>query len=213
MVIYGTEENQKLQYSIDTQERQLYDFITGLFDKLASLISLIIALPIMLIIALFIKLEDGGSVFYSQKRLGKDGRVFVIYKFRSMHVDAEKNGAQWAEEEDNRITKTGKFIRKTRLDEIPQLYNILAGHMKLIGPRPERPELAEEFYEYLPEFVNRLAVKPGLTGLAQVSGGYDLTPEEKLILDVEYIENRGFMLDFKIIFKTVAVVLSGDGAR
>jgi len=213
MVIYGTEENQKLQYSIDTQERQLYDFITGLFDKLASLISLIIALPIMLIIALFIKLEDGGSVFYSQKRLGKDGRVFVIYKFRSMHVNAEKNGAQWAEEEDNRITKTGKFIRKTRLDEIPQLYNILAGHMKLIGPRPERPELAEEFYEYLPEFVNRLAVKPGLTGLAQVSGGYDLTPEEKLILDVEYIENRGFMLDFKIIFKTVAVVLSGDGAR
>ena len=206
-------ENQKLDYSIEVRDRLIYDFMTGLFDKLMSLISLVIAFPVMLLVALFIKLEDGGSVFYSQERLGKDGHVFIIYKFRSMRVDAEKNGAQWAVTDDDRVTKVGKFIRKTRLDELPQLFNILTGHMKLIGPRPERPELAEEFYKELPEFVNRLAIKPGLTGWAQVNGGYDITPREKLVFDVEYIEKRGLLLDFRIILKTVGIVFSGDGAR
>lgn len=210
---YETQKGQKPNYSIEVKQMLSYDIITGLLDKLISLISLIITLPIMFLVALLIKLEDGGSVFYSQKRLGKDGTIFVIYKFRSMRMDAEKNGIQWANREDERVTKTGRFIRKTRLDELPQLYNILVGHMKLIGPRPERPELAEEFYEELPEFVNRLAIKPGLTGLAQVNGGYDITPAEKLVFDIEYIKKRGFMLDLKIIFKTVGVVLSGDGAR
>jgi len=210
---YETQKGQKPSYSIEVKQMLSYDIITGLFDKLISLVSLIMTLPIMFLVALLIKLEDGGSVFYSQKRLGKDGSIFVIYKFRSMRMDAEKTGIQWAKREDERVTKTGRFIRKTRLDELPQLYNILVGHMKLIGPRPERPELAEEFYEELPEFVNRLAIKPGLTGLAQVNGGYDITPAEKLVFDVEYIKKRGFMLDLKIIFKTVGVVLSGDGAR
>ena len=200
-------------YELKVKNKPVYNAISRLFDILLSLVSLVIALPILLIAAIAIKLEDGGPVLYSQTRLGKDSKTFTIYKMRSMRIDAEANGAQWAQAEDDRITKVGKVIRKTRIDEIPQLYNILAGHMKIIGPRPERPELAEEFYIDLPEFVNRLAVKPGLTGLAQISGGYDLTPAEKLVLDVEYIENRGFLLDLKIILKTIGVVFSGDGAR
>ena len=193
--------------------KPLYDIVSRVIDLLLSFISLVIALPIVLIAAIAIKFEDGGPVFYSQDRLGKDGRIFTIFKMRSMKIDAEANGIQWAETEDNRITKVGKFLRKTRIDEIPQLYNILIGHMKIIGPRPERPELAEEICVDLPQFANRLAVKPGLAGLAQVSGGYDLTPAEKLALDIEYIEQRGFLLDMKIILKTVGVVISGKGAR
>lgn len=200
-------------YELKIKNKPVYDVISRIFDVLLSVVSLIIGLPLMLIAAIMIKLEDGGPVFYTQTRLGKDSKTFVIYKMRSMRIDAEAHGAQWAQTDDDRITKVGKFIRKTRIDEIPQLYNIFMGHMKLIGPRPERPELAEEFYVELPEFANRLAVKPGLTGLAQVSGGYDLTPAEKLLLDVEYIEHRGLLLDVKIILKTVVTVFTGDGAR
>jgi len=206
-------EKREVYNYVRFKNKPIYDFVSRLFDIILVLVSLVIALPFALIAAIAIKLEDGGPVLYQQTRLGKDGRTFTIYKMRSMRVDAEKNGAQWAQAEDNRITKVGHFIRKTRIDEIPQLYNILVGHMKIIGPRPERPELAEEFYKELPEFVNRLIVSPGLTGLAQISGGYDLTPAEKLILDIEYIEHRGFLLDLKIILKTVLVVLTGDGAR
>ena len=200
-------------YALKVKEKPIYDVISRFFDILLSSVSLVFALPIILIVAIIIKLEDGGPIFYSQTRLGKDGKTFTIYKMRSMKIDSEVNGAQWAQAEDDRITKVGKFIRQARIDELPQLFNILLGHMKIIGPRPERPELAEEFYVDLPDFANRLAVKPGLTGLAQVKGGYDLTPAEKLVLDVEYIENRGFLLDLKIILQTVAVVFSGEGAR
>ena len=195
------------------KDKPIYSIISRLFDILSSLVSLVIALPIILIVAIAIKIEDGGSVLYSQTRLGMGGRKFTIYKVRSMKVDAEKNGAQWTGTNDNRITRVGRFIRKIRIDEIPQLYNILVGDMKVIGPRPERPELAGEFSVDLPEFANRLAVKPGLTGLAQVSGGYELLPEEKLALDMEYIENRGLWLDLKILFKTIWVVFTGNGAR
>ena len=208
-----TDTKKRPDYSIRIKEKFIYNIVSGLIDKMMSLVSLVLFLPFILLVAIAIKLEDGGPILYSQTRLGKNGDTFAIYKFRSMRVDAEKNGAQWAQAEDDRITKTGKFIRKTRLDEIPQLYNILMGHMKLIGPRPERPELAEAFYEELPEFVNRLAVKPGLTGWAQVNGGYDITPAEKLVLDIEYIEKRGLLLDLKIILKTVLVVFTGNGAR
>ena len=114
--------------------------------------------------------------------------------------------------DDPRITKVGRFIRKTRIDEIPQLFNILKGDMSLIGPRPERPQFTEQFNREIPGFINRLAVKPGLTGWAQVNGGYDMTPAEKLVEDIYYIKNRSVLLDFKIIFKTVAVVLTGDGS-
>jgi len=193
--------------------KPVYDAISRLLDIFLLLVSLVIGLPLFLVAAIAIKIEDGGPVLYRQTRLGKDGKTFTIYKMRSMGIDAEADGARWAQAEDNRVTKTGKLLRITRIDEIPQLYNILIGQMKIIGPRAERPELAEEFYEELPEFAHRLAVKPGLTGLAQVSGGYNLTPAEKLVLDIEYIENRGFLLDLKIIFKTIKVILNGDGAR
>ncbi|MDU7966052.1 MAG: sugar transferase, partial [Paeniclostridium sordellii] len=135
-------------------------------------------------------------------------------KLRSMRVDAEKyGGVQWAQKDDPRITKIGKFIRKTRIDEIPQLFNILKGDMSLIGPRPERPELTYKFNKEIPGFIDRLVIKPGLTGLAQVNGGYDISPEEKLKWDIIYIKNRNIFLDISIIFKTIGVVFTGEGAR
>lgn len=172
-----------------------------------------IGLPLIAIFGILIKIEDKGPITYKQERLGKCGRRFYIYKLRSMRTDAEKFGAQWAEKDDPRITKVGKFIRKTRIDEIPQLFNILKGDMGLIGPRPERPNFTVQFNEEIPGFINRLAIKPGLTGWAQVNGGYEITPEEKLKEDIYYIKNRSILLDFKILFKTVKVVLTGDGAR
>ena len=201
-------------YELRVKRKPVYDVVSRLFDILLSFISLIIALPIVLIVAIAIKLEDGGPVLYSQIRMGKNGKKFTVYKMRSMRVDgAENRSLSETAINDSRITKVGKFIRVMRIDEIPQLINILVGQMKLIGPRPLVPEQIEEYSKELPEFINRLAVKPGLTGLAQVSGGNDLLPDEKLTLDVEYIEKRGFSLDLKIILKTVGVVLSGDGAR
>ena len=130
-----------------------------------------------------------------------------------MKVDAEKYGAQWAQDNDPRILKVGNFIRKTRIDEIPQLFNILKGDMSIIGPRPERPMFTMQFNEDIDGFVNRLLVKPGLTGWAQVNGGYEMTPEEKLKWDLDYIQSRNLFMDIRIIFMTVKVVLTGDGAR
>jgi len=135
-----------------------------------------------------------------------------MYKLRSMYENAEENGAQWAEEDDPRVTKVGKFIRRTRLDELPQLFNVLKGDMSLVGPRPERPIFTYQFNEQIPGFINRLQVKPGLTGWAQVNGGYKLTPAEKLEYDLYYIENRTIWLDIKIMLKTIMVVLTGKGA-
>lgn len=191
-----------------------YSIYKRILDIASSLCGLIIGIPLVIIFGIAIKLEDRGPVFYKQERLGKDQKQFFVYKLRSMRTDAEKiGGAQWAEKDDPRITKVGKFIRKTRIDEIPQLVNILFGDMSLIGPRPERPELTYKFNKDIPGFVNRLVVKPGLTGWAQVNGGYDISPAEKLKWDIDYIKNRSIMLDLKIIFKTVKVVFTGDGAR
>ena len=130
-----------------------------------------------------------------------------------MRTDAEKFGAQWAEKDDPRVTKVGKFIRKTRIDEIPQLFNIFKGDMGIIGPRPERPGFTKEFEETYGHFVYRLAIKPGLTGWAQVNGGYEIDPGEKLKYDIYYIKNRSLLLDIKIVFMTVKVIFTGDGAR
>lgn len=130
-----------------------------------------------------------------------------------MGVNAEKNGAQWATKNDPRVTKVGAFIRKTRIDELPQLFNVLKGDMSLIGPRPERPMFTAQFNEEIPGFIDRLQVKPGITGWAQVNGGYDITPREKLELDRYYINNMSFWLDLKIILKTIKVCITGDGAR
>lgn len=198
----------------NNNEKLIYSIYKRMLDILASIIGLIIGIPLIAIFGLLVKMEDRGPIFYKQERLGKNLKVFYIYKIRSMRVDAEKiGGAQWAQKDDPRITKTGKFIRKTRIDEIPQLFNILKGDMSLIGPRPERPELTYKFEKEIPGFIKRLTVKPGLTGLAQVNGGYEITPNEKLKWDLIYIKNRNIIMDMKIILKTVRVVFTGDGAR
>ena len=202
----------EIDYSI-VKGTVLFDLYQRIMDLVLSIIGLVIGLPLIAIFGILIKIEDKGPITYKQERLGKCGRRFYIYKLRSMRTDAEKFGAQWAEKDDPRITKVGKFIRKTRIDEIPQLFNILKGDMDLIGPRPERPNFTVQFNEEIPGFINRLAIKPGLTGWAQVNGGYEITPEEKLKEDIYYIKNRSILLDFKILFKTVKVVLTGDGAR
>lgn len=137
----------------------------------------------------------------------------TIIKLRSMMIDAEKNGAQWATKTDSRVTRVGKFIRQTRIDELPQLWNVLKGEMSFVGPRPERDIFIEEFLKTIPDFNDRLQVLPGLTGLAQINGGYDISPEEKFKWDLVYIDNYGFKQDLMILFKTIKVVLTGDGAR
>jgi len=189
-----------------------YEKIKRVMDIVLSLIGLVIAIPLMLIFGIAIKLESKGPVFYSQERVGKNGKVFMLYKLRSMYQNAEENGAKWAEKDDPRVTKVGRIMRKTRIDELPQLFNVLKGDMSIVGPRPERPIFTYQFNEEIPGFVNRLQVKPGLTGWAQVNGGYELDPAEKLEYDLYYIENRSIWMDIKIMLNTVKVILTGKGA-
>ena len=167
----------------------------------------------MAAIAVKIKRESPGPAIYAQTRVGKGGRLFKVYKFRSMYVDAEARGAQWAQGEDPRVTPFGRRLRNSRLDEIPQFWNVVRGDMSLIGPRPERPVFHEAFKERIHGWEQRLAVRPGITGLAQVEGGYELLPKEKAVLDIEYIENRGFALDFSLIWRTLLTMVTGEGAR
>lgn len=183
-------------------------------DILLCGIAMIPAAPIMLIVAAAIKLEDGGPVFYKQKRMTQWGREFDILKFRSMIVDAEKYaGAVLATEEDPRITRVGKVIRAIRLDELPQLLNILKGDMSIVGPRPERKVIAEEYYKEIPEFVYRLKVKGGLTGYAQIYGKYNTSAYDKLRLDLMYIENYSLLLDIKLIILTLRILFSKDSTE
>lgn len=191
----------------------LYETTKRFLDIFLCLISCVIGIPIVIITCIFVLLESKGNPIYAQERVGKNGQSFKLYKIRSMCNDAEKNGPKWADKNDNRVTKVGKFIRKTRIDEIPQLFNILKGDMNIVGPRPERPVFTFEFEKEIPQFMNRLQVKPGLTGLAQINGGYDITPKEKLKYDLKYIENRNLLMDFKIIFKTALIVFTHEGAR
>ena len=184
-----------------------------LFDIAASAILMILMSIPMIFIALLIRLDSPGPVLFRQERLGKGGRPFMILKFRSMYQDAEEHGPQWAMKEDPRCTRIGRFLRRSRLDELPQLWNILKGEMSFVGPRPERACFYDEFETYIHGFRNRLAVTPGLTGLAQVNGGYDLKPEEKIIYDMEYIQTRSVFVDFKCIVKTIRLVFTHDGAR
>lgn len=196
------------------EEGVIYNFIKRTMDVILCLIASVIGIPIVLITCIAVVIESKGSPLYKQERLGKNGQSFTLYKIRSMRNDAEKySGPKWADKNDTRVTKIGSFIRKTRIDEIPQLYNIIKGDMSIVGPRPERPIFTYQFNQEIPGFINRLAVKPGLTGLAQVNGGYENSPKEKLKWDLKYIEERNMWMDIKIIFKTVLIVFNGNGAR
>ncbi|PGO26569.1 UDP-phosphate N-acetylgalactosaminyl-1-phosphate transferase [Bacillus cereus] len=206
-----TSDAQAIQ--VESNQSKIYLGIKYILDIMFSLIGLIVLAPVILIFSIFIVLESPGSPFYLQERLGINGRKFKIIKLRSMRNDAEKNGAKWAEKNDPRVTKIGLFIRKTRIDELPQLLNVLKGDMSLVGPRPERPIFTEKFEQEIPGFKKRLEVRPGLTGWAQVNGGYEITPREKLNLDIYYINHASIVLDFKILIRTVKVVFTGEGAR
>lgn len=176
-----------------------------ILDIFMSLIGIIVTSPLMLLIALAVKLYDHGPVFYRQQRLTLHGKSFQIYKFRSMCVDSEKDGARLASRHDSRITPIGYVLRNLHLDELPQLFNVLKGDMSMVGPRPEREDIMKEYEKEIPEFVYRLKVKAGLTGYAQVYGKYNTTPYDKLKLDLFYIENYSFLLDLKLLFMTVKI--------
>lgn len=195
------------------QERWSYLLVKRLFDFFFALICLIVLAIPMAVIALIILIDSPGGAIFRQERLGKNGKPFVIYKFRTMNIDAEVNGPKWADKEDVRCTRFGASLRKTRLDELPQLWNILKGDMSFVGPRPERQYFYEQFEKYIVGFSNRLVVIPGLTGYAQVNGGYELEPEEKIIYDMEYIEHRSVFLDLKCIAKTISLIFTHKGAR
>ena len=179
-------------------------------DIVISAVGSVVLSPLFLIIAIAIKVYDGGPVFYKQKRLTKDGKEFDILKFRSMIVESEKNGARLAKADDDRITPVGKVLRRTHVDELPQIFNILKGDMSVVGPRPERKEIAEEYKEEIPEFDFRLRVKAGLTGYAQVYGNYATTPLDKLKLDLTYITHYSLWLDIKLIVLTVKIVFAKE---
>ncbi len=220
-------------------------------DVVVSATMLILLSPVLLLVAIAVRLTSRGPVIFSQKRVGLNlrqkkrdrrqrdeivdlpdgverrgtginrrrdggyGKPFTLYKFRTMKIDAEKNGAQFAVKGDPRVTCIGRFLRKTRLDELPQFWNVLRGEMSLVGPRPERPEFIEKLSAEVPNYINRLGLKPGLTGLAQVINGYDNNIESfkrKVNLDLLYLQNCCYLNDLKIMFRTIRVVLTGSGA-
>jgi sugar transferase (PEP-CTERM system associated) len=189
------------------------------FDIVASLLLLLLAMPIMFVTTIAIMIEDGmrAPVLYRQSRVGQHGRVFDVLKFRSMRVDAEPAGeARWAVQDDPRVTRVGAFIRKTRIDELPQLCNVLRGEMSFVGPRPERPEFVEQLEERIPYYRERHSVKPGITGWAQLCypyGSSERDAVEKLQYDLYYVKNRSLLFDLAILVQTVEVVLWGKGAR
>ena len=182
-------------------------------DLVISFLMLILTSPLMLLIALCIKVQDGGPVIYKQKRLTKDGREFDICKFRSMRMDSEQSGARLAQKGDSRVTPVGKIIRNLHFDELPQLFHILKGDMSLVGPRPERPEIAKQYKSQVPEFEFRLKVKAGLTGYAQVYGKYNTTPEDKLKLDLFYIEHYTVWMDMKLLLLTFKILFQKENTE
>ena len=185
----------------------LYKFLKRGFDILLSAIAIVISSPIMLLTALAIKLDDRGPVFYKQTRLTLNGKQFKIIKFRSMRCDAEKDGvARLAAEDDDRITRVGKIIRACRIDELPQVFNIFLGDMSMVGPRPERPEIAKEYEDEMPEFALRLQVKAGLTGYAQVYGKYNTTPYDKVQMDLIYVANQSLIEDLRLMLMTFKIL-------
>ena len=199
-------------------QNQFNNAVKRVVDFICALVLFALTWPIMLITAFLIMLESGfkGTLFYTQTRVGQYNENFDVIKFRSMTMDAEKNGAQWATVGDMRVTKVGNFIRKTRIDELPQLLNVLKGDMSFVGPRPERPEFVEGFSKTIPFYEIRHVIKPGITGWAQICYPYGATEEDsknKLEFDLYYMKNYSFFLDIMIILHTVQVVLWRQGAR
>ncbi len=192
----------------------LYLVLKRIMDITFALFFIIITSPIMLGVAAAIKLHDGGPVFYKQERYTKDKKIFKVIKFRSMRVDAEKDGvARLASENDDRITPVGRIIRKLRIDELPQLFNILSGSMSVVGPRPERPEIFEQYEKTMPEFALRLQVKAGLTGYAQVYGKYNTPPYDKVQMDLTYIANQSIFEDIKLMLLTFKIIFVSDSTE
>lgn len=188
--------------------------VKRVFDFVLGLLLLVISLPLMLVFGILIKLTTPGPVFFAQERVGFMGKTFKLVKLRSMVNNAEaKTGAVWASKDDHRVTSIGKFMRRTRIDEIPQFWNVVRGDMSLVGPRPERPVLTQRFYEEYPDFPKRLRIRPGITGHAQINGGYEIDPGEKCKLDNYYIEHFSLLFDLKILLGTIRIVFTGDGAR
>ena len=213
--------NCEIKHFIDTpimhydsfDDRKAFYVVKRAFDILASFMLLVILSPVMLVTAIAIKLDDGGPVFFKQERETINGRVFKVLKFRSMRVNAEENGFRPAVKDDNRITRVGKKIRKNRIDELPQLFNVLIGQMSLVGPRPERIAHVSVYEKKLPEFKYRKRVKSGITGYAQVYGKYNTSPEDKLKLDLIYIKDMSFILDIKLLLLTVKTVFIPEASE
>lgn len=198
------------EYAMTVEQR----FVKRLIDIVCSLLLIILSSPFMLVTAIIIRLYDGGPVLYKQVRCTRDMKEFQILKFRSMRTDAEKDGvARLASKNDSRITPIGRFIRKVRIDELPQLFNILKGEMSFIGPRPERPEIIRQYQADMPEFTFRTKVKAGLAGYAQVYGKYNTTPYDKLKLDLFYIENYSVWLDLKLMLLTLKILFQPDSTE
>jgi exopolysaccharide biosynthesis polyprenyl glycosylphosphotransferase len=201
--------------NLTENNKKVYDHLKRIFDISFSFLLLVVTLPLVPLVAILVKFSSQGPIFFHQVRTGQAGQNFTLIKFRSMLKDAETQGHQWAKENDPRITKIGRFLRKTRLDEIPQLLNVLKGEMSLVGPRPERPEFIEQLQNEIPFYKERLLVKPGLTGWAQVMGpvygGSIEESLEKLQYDLYYIKNRSLALDINIFLKTIKIIITKSG--
>lgn len=216
MGLYENSTNTIQNYNIEKvlPEKKLgYEFAKRLLDLILALLFFLLLLIPMIFIGIIIKLDSKGPVIFKQERVGKNGRQFMMYKFRTMKDDAEKDGPQWAENNDSRCTRVGRFLRTVRLDELPQVVNVIKGDMSFVGPRPERQYFYDEFEKYIHGFSYRTAVTPGITGWAQVNGGYELLPEEKIVYDMEYIKKRSMLLDLKCFFLTIKVVFTREGSR
>jgi len=197
-------------------QKRVYLFFKRVFDVVASFIGIVLLLPLFLLVGLAIKLDSEGPVIYKQRRIGKNGRPFTMYKFRTMTKDADVNGGFWTRKDDPRITRVGKILRRFRIDELPQLINVLKGDMSLVGPRPEPEELVERCEEHIPFYGYRFYAKPGITGWAQVSYPYTDSIEgtlEKLQYDLYWVKHCSFLFDLKIIFKSIWIVLTGKGVH
>lgn len=210
---YFYNQIQKYKDIIQYKEKYGYEAFKRVLDIVFCLVAMLPSLVLIGIFSIAIMIESPGNPIFSQVRVGKNGKFIKIHKLRSMRLNAESMGQKWADKDDPRVTKIGKFIRKYRIDELPQLLDVFIGEMSLIGPRPEVPILTKRFNQENPGFVTRLMVTPGLSGWAQVHGGYELLPSEKWKRDKEYIEQRSLKMYFQIFYLTIKTVFTGDGAR